>query len=411
MRPSLASSFRLVPLLGLSLAPLACDGPTSTAIAATPPGATSLSSGSPSISPPSGSPSISATVSFPAAEAAPPTARPSGSAVAAPARTSAGIAADASAAERVAALAKDPPRPPSTKGAAFAGPVDVALDGEWLVRLASAEITEVTPNRGGSSITMRVRFKDGKKAALKPEQTGKPTDPRAEIAAYHLDRLLGFGRTAAVVGRSFALEDLRAALVASGADAAFLGRLDKLVVKDGRVDAAMIAWHSAPLVEEAEKPSWAAALSASEPVDGASLSRLAEWSDLAVFDFLIDNPDRLSGGNVLRLDKSGPLIFLDQGAAFGRGRARSGQTLKDRLDEVCRFRKETLAALRQAGSAAKDGSLGALLRKSLARDPIAPVLDEAQLAAVDDREKALEAHVRACSTRLGAASTLAPATR
>ena len=103
-------------------------------------------------------------------------------------------------------------------------------------------------------------------------------------------------------------------------------------------------------------------------------------------------------------------MFLDQGAAFGRARLAAGLTTKAKLEKDCRFRKETLAAVRKAGSgAAKEGSLGALLKSSLARDPLGPVLDDAQIAGVDDRVHALEAHVKACSAKVGAASTLAAA--
>ena len=300
------------------------------------------------------------------------------------------------------ALADKPPRPASGKGAGLVGPVDAALDAEWITRLATAEIVELSPNKGGGSVSLKAKLSDGKKAAIKLQQSGHPTDPRAEIAAYHLDRLLGFGRTAVVVGRSFAVADLRAALVSGGADAAFLERFDRvLIAPEGRIAAALVAWHTAPLTPEEAAPAWASALESKEAVTGDALSRLAEWSDLTVFDFLVDNPDRLSGGNVLRLDKGGPLVFLDQGAAFGKNRLAQKLTLKDRLDKVCRFRKDTLSALTGKGE-----SLGEQLRKSLSADPLAPVLDAAQLAGVDDRAKLLAAHVRACKSRLGAAALL-----
>ena len=308
----------------------------------------------------------------------------------------------------VRALAEHPPRPADGKGAGLAGPVDSALDSGWITRLATAEITELTANRGGGSVSLKARFADGKKAAIKLEQTGHPTDPRAEIAAYHVDRLLGFGRTAVVVGRSFALADLRAALVAGKAEPAFLDRLDKLVVTpDGRVAAAMVAWHTASLVEEAVAPTWADALNTKDPVAPDLLSRVSEWSDLVVFDFLIDNPDRFSGGNILRLDRKGPLVFLDQGAAFGKNRLKEKLTTKDRLEKVCRFQTATLAALARATPAPGKGeTLGEQLGKSLSTDPLAPVLDAAQLAGLDERARALAGHVRACKGRLGAASML-----
>lgn len=312
-------------------------------------------------------------------------------------------------------LADHPPRAPEgsgagSKAAGLEAPVDVSLDGEWLLRLAAAPIVEVTVNKGGGSVSMRVKFADGRKAALKPEQTGHSTDPRAEIAAYHADRILGFGRTAAVAGRRLPHAELRAALVASGADEAFLARFDRNVVaRDGHVDAALIAWHKGPLVEEEIEPAWAALLATGDPVPEGDAAKLAERSDLVLFDFLIDNPDRYSGGNILRLGKGGPLVFLDQGAAFGKNRLARRATTKDILEKVCRFRASTLDALASVGPG-KPERLGALLAASLGRDALAPVLDAAQIAAVDERAATLAEHVRACTERLKHAVTL-PAQR
>lgn len=364
-------------------------------------GATSRTSSPSALAAPSSASSLAPASSVSAAST--PAASTSASAASAP-----GPVIAAAPSPAASALASDPPKPLDGKGAGLSGPVDVTLDGEWILRLATAPIVEVTPNRGGSSVSMRVRFADGKKAAIKPEQTGRPTDPRAEIAAYHVDRLLGFGRTAAVAGRALPAAELRAGLVASGADAAFLERFDRFVtVRDGRVDAALVAWHTAALVEEEAEPAWASILATADPIPDADAVKLGERSDLVVFDFLVDNPDRYSGGNILRLGNGGPLVFLDQGAAFGKKRLEQGLTTRDRLEKVCRFRGATLAALRRVGAGAKTGErLGAVLAKSLGRDALAPVLDAAQIAGIDERAAAVEAHVRGCSAKVGRAGTL-----
>lgn len=341
-------------------------------------------------------PATLATGSLPAsstAEAAGAVPGPKG-APAASGAVRAGLAGGASRA--AAALAAGPPRPPDGKGAGLDGSVDASRDGEWLLRLVTAPIVEVTPNRGGASVSMRVRFADGSKAALKPEQA-HVTDPRAEIAAYHVDRIVGFGRTAAVAGRRIDAAELRAALVSGGAPDAFVARFDReLVVRDGQIGAALIAWHTAALVEEEAEPPWAAALAEDGPAPEGDAVKLGERSDLVVFDFLIDNPDRFSGGNILRLGKGGPLVFLDQGAAFGKNRLALGRTTRDRLEKVCRFRPATLAALRRMGAAGGE-RLSALLAKSLERDALAPVLNAAQLAGVDERLGALLAHAQGCA--------------
>lgn len=321
--------------------------------------------------------------------------------------------------EEVDALLASPPAPPAhvAAHAAWLGPVDTKQDGTWIARLARAPIVEATPNKGGASISIRLRFEDGHRAVWKPEQTGRPTNPMAEIAAFHVDRLLGFGRTAVVVGRRMRAHELRAALVASGADEAYLKRFDEVVTvrdREGRSPAirgAAIAWHNGPLIDEEVAPAWLteALEMPADPGDAGARaplpliaeplrSRVLERSDLMVFDFLIDNADRDSGGNILHLrSKTGPLIFLDQGAAFGDGRLARRVSLAPKLATFCRFRKQTIAALRAFTTS--EQNLGAWLESSLSRDPLAPVLGPAHIAAIGARSKEVLSQVEACRGR------------
>lgn len=275
--------------------------------------------------------------------------------------------------------------------------MDASLDGAWLARLASAPVVEAKPNHGGATITIRFRFADGQRAVFKPEQTHSAGNYRAEIAAYHLDRLLGFDRTAAVAGRSVGLEWLRQSLAASGADAAWLARFDKEVrVHDGRVAGAVIAWHAGRLVPVDPPQGWTTS------VPDALQARVPEWSDMVVFDFLIDNTDRGSGGNVLSLGKGGKLIFLDNAAGFADARMKAGWSLGKMIAPLCRFRRATAAALRATPD------LGARLEASLARDPLAPVLAKGHFAALDARVQKLLAHVDACIAEHGESAVLIP---
>lgn len=294
------------------------------------------------------------------------------------------------------------PRPGGAEHAGFAGPVDASRDKQWLERLASAPITELTRNPGGATITIRVRFSDGTRAVWKPEQKHSASNFRAEIAAYHLDRIVGFSRTAAVVGRSLGYPHVLEHLEASNADPEFIERFRAEVpARDGRVAGAMIAWHAGKLVSAEPPKGWTEGLRSKEPVREELAKRMPEWSDLIVFDFLIDNTDRWSGGNVLSLGGGG-LIFLDNAAAFAPWRASRGETNQSRLEPVCRFRRATVEALRALGpAAAPEARLGARLERSLAGDPLAPVLGKAQLRAVDTRVERLLEHVERCTTELG----------
>ncbi len=289
--------------------------------------------------------------------------------------------------------------PPAPVAAGCFGPIAPGGDGPALTRLASAPITAVKPNRGGSSVTLRVRFDDGGRAVFKPEQKHWRVGHRAEIAAYHLDRRLCFLRTAPVAGRSLDAKLLRRHLEANGADEKFLKRFDdEVIVRDGHVDGALIAWHEKSLANAEPPRGWSDA-------DGGAVTselaaRLPEYSDMMVFDFVADNSDRFSGGNVLSLGKGGPLIFLDNAAGFTPWR--KDTTLEKLMKPLCRFRRATVEALRAVGPAAAPGRrLSALLEASLARDALAPVLNKAQLAAADARLAALLEHVDGCVDSLG----------
>ena len=278
----------------------------------------------------------------------------------------------------------------SLPGAAFAGPIERESDAAWLERLATQPIVDVVRNKGGATITLRVRFADGKRAAFKPEQRHSASNYRAEIAAFHLDRVLGFGRTAPVLGRSVDAGRLRQWLEHAETDPKWLERFDESVlVRDGRVRGALIAWHEKRLTSAAPPPRWTAALL---DADAGALpeERALEWSDLVLFDYLIDNTDRWSGGNVLALGDGGPLIFLDNAAGFMR--KVGAEPEKSPVAKVCRFRKQTVATLR----AASDGKLGELLGASLAGDPLGSALTPGQLREVDRRVGLLLEHVDRC---------------
>lgn len=284
---------------------------------------------------------------------------------------------------------------PSAVNAGLPGPVDPARDADALSRLAAEPIASIVENRGGSSVTFKARFADGARAAVKPEQEKWRVGHRAEIAAYHLDRVLGLGRVAPVAGRRFERAALRAHLVAAGAKDDWLARFDRDVIdRNAVIDAAVIAWHPKTLGRAEPPRGWTDGLSSDEGPRADVASRLGEWSDMVVFDFLIDNTDRWSGGNVLTLGPGGPLIYLDNAAGFSPWR--NGATTRERLDPLCRFRKPTIDALR----ALTARGLGATLAKSLKHDALSPVLNDGQLAELDVRARLLLEHADRCVARL-----------
>src|SRR6185503_20085746 len=81
-----------------------------------------------------------------------------------------------------------------------------------LDRLRTQPVTRLKLNHGGSSISFRVDFADGSRAAWKPTQTNTQTIPRKEIAAYRLNRLLGLNAVPPAAPRAVSRDDLFAHL-------------------------------------------------------------------------------------------------------------------------------------------------------------------------------------------------------
>ena len=85
----------------------------------------------------------------------------------------------------------------------------MGMDDELLIeRMRTAEIKQAKLNKGGSSISFRLDFVDGSRAAFKPEQINPQTVPRKEVAAYRINRWLGFNAVPPATMRTFHHDEL-----------------------------------------------------------------------------------------------------------------------------------------------------------------------------------------------------------
>ena len=117
-----------------------------------------------------------------------------------------------------------------------------ASDAELLAPLGAAKVTRVKWNQGGTSLSLRLDFANGARAAFKPEQIHLQSEPRREIAAYHLDRLIGLGRVPPAKPGAIPLADLIA-----GIDPASRGQVaDRLMkettIRDGVLHGELSWW-------------------------------------------------------------------------------------------------------------------------------------------------------------------------
>ncbi len=186
------------------------------------------------------------------------------------------------------------------------------LDEEVLAKLCSLQVKSIRPLGGGSSIKLRVTFVDGSQAAVKPNQL-RITRYQAEVAAYKLSRALGLAVVPPSCVRTFSKEALQ-----TGMPKDLRERMDQELVVDehGNVKTAVIQWVSGLRNMKLEQADWwRPLLKTGEPIPSGKHKRVAEISTLLLFDYLLLNFDRWSGGNTTEAD--GEMIYIDQGAGFG----------------------------------------------------------------------------------------------
>lgn len=293
-----------------------------------------------------------------------------------------------------------------------------------LDRLTHGRVIEVKDSPGGRSVAFRVKFADGTRGFYKPEQTFSAAHWYSEVVAYYLDRALGLKRVPPTVSRRMRWAKL------SGMAEKHPRKNEVVVNEDGTVKGALIWWlpkRLVPLETPAGWENWvriepwpkwkispcqrpieyAEALTKQRAARGKSLTylyysipepdrdeRAAELSDMIVFDFLTHNVDRWGGNNcnVLLHGPGGPLIFLDNGAGFSEGPARTN-LMDVRLEVVQRFRRKTIDALRKLDLAK--------FKADLNRDRLAPLLSDQNFKGLEIRRSAVLRRVTRLTTKFG----------
>ncbi|MGD8317329.1 MAG: hypothetical protein PVH21_00575 [Myxococcales bacterium] len=299
-------------------------------------------------------------------------------------------------------------------------------DAPRVAALRHQPIAEVEKGRGGRSLAFLITLEDGTKGYFKPKQTFSAAHWYSEVAAYYLDRELGFGRVPPTTGRRLAWSDLESA--AHGDRRVSELRVDA----DGTLQGAFIWWIPEPLKRLRMGRKWERWVRVQKtlpitpyqrPVDYRSdlngrpgvreatdprrpeagrpdlEGRPAELSDLIVFDYLTQNVDRWGGDftNVRTRGPGGPLIYLDNGAGFWLGQQRLG-LMEARLKALQRFRRSSIEAVRQLDVER--------FAERLRSDPLAPVLNQRQLQGLEQRRVAVLEHVQAMIDRFGESKVL-----
>jgi hypothetical protein len=307
------------------------------------------------------------------------------------AAVAASLAAPVAPIERVAALevaprAITPPVPDNVFG---------APDAELLAPIGATPLIKVKLNRGGTSLSLRLDFASGARAAFKPLQVHPQSDPRREIAAYRVDRLLGLGHVPPAKPAAFTVQALVAAIEPASRAHAIQRITDEGLARRGvlvgelswwvpEIKAVRIGGH---LIDEpAGEAVWTGYLQAgvTRPVELAPL--LTQIATAIVFDVVIDNSDRWSGNNTQGSSDNRILYFMDNTLSFSQFTLGHATNLS-KLHRIQVFPRSLIAKLRALTVEALAASIGP------DDDLLGPLLSPAELRAVVARRDHVVAYV------------------
>lgn len=299
--------------------------------------------------------------------------------------------------------------------------------------LATAPISRVHVFSPGTQFKFLIKFENGNFAIAKPMRLKRDAywgynkthlswkDPErhtAEIAAFHLDRILGFRRVAPCVGRKVDLlnefllksqdDGLLDTLEWRGDDICFVGdcpavfcNKDRIIcAENGTLEISVcqkLRWKNgrSPFHEEANPwdhyvvhngLNWRKKNVCIDILKMPKISHgrfFLDVMEMTMFDYLIRNYDRHHYSLMRAINYTLSFVVLvDNGKGFGNP-FEDDRKCMAAIYQCCRFRKSTFERMLDL---TKEGNkLGDLMRKSLLEDPVAPILTEEFFPALDRR--------------------------
>jgi hypothetical protein len=286
-----------------------------------------------------------------------------------------------------------------------------AHDDVLLAPLGAARVTRIKPNQGGTSLSLRIDFANGARASFKPEQTWPQSDPRREVAAYRMDRLLGIGHVPPAKPIKFTVAELLAA-----ADPQLRTYTTKRITEEaiarGGVLRGMVSWWIPEI-----RDLWVNGLEGNDP---AAFKELISYLRFGVevpakykavrdqlatcilFDVVINNADRFSGSNTKVSPDLRTLYFMDNTLSFLPAEAGHKMNLRA-FHGIQIFPRGLVKRLREL---TLDQVKAAL---TLADDPVGlgPLLTDEEIAAIISRKDNALTHIDGLITQFGEDAVLA----
>jgi hypothetical protein len=269
----------------------------------------------------------------------------------------------------------------TTPSTVFGAPDDVLL-----APLGVGPVTRVKINRGGTSLSLRIDFANGARCAFKPEQIHLHSNPRKEIAAYRIDRLLQIGHVQPAKAIKIPLADVLAAADAETRAATIQKITTEAIPRDGELRGVASWWIpeirdariNGAFVDQAEGMAiWTQELKIGVPIPANHRALDEQLSTLVVFDVVTDNFDRWSGSNTKVSPDHKVLYFMDNAIAFSKYKQGHDMNLGP-FRRVQKFSKGLITRLR----ALTVESVTAALDVTGQDAGLGPLLDAEQIAAV-----------------------------
>uniref|UniRef100_A0A3Q3WYT6 FAM20 C-terminal domain-containing protein n=1 Tax=Mola mola TaxID=94237 RepID=A0A3Q3WYT6_MOLML len=315
-------------------------------------------------------------------------------------------------------------------------------------QLATHRIVSAVQKPGGTQLKLVMSFPNYGQAMFKPMKQERDEETNynlyyfsdferhnAEIAAFHLDRILGYRRVPPVVGRLVdvvkEIKDIttdhklaRTFFTSPVGNVCFYGQCSYYCSTEHAVCArptnleaslavmlpdlslaARRSWRSpwrrsysrSKLANWESQPSYCSTVKKTVPYNEGTT--LVDFIDMVILDFLMSNMDRHHYETFEKFGNHTFLLHLDNGRAFGR-HSKDEPSILAPLEQCCRIRRSTWLRLRLLSL--PQYRLSDVMRASLSQDPlhsVAPLLSEPHLAALNRRLETVLETVSRCQER------------
>ncbi|KAF7661302.1 hypothetical protein LDENG_00264610 [Lucifuga dentata] len=318
--------------------------------------------------------------------------------------------------------------------------------------LVTQRITSVAMKSGGTQLKLIMTFQNYGQALFKPmKQTREQETPpdffyfsdferhNAEIAAFHLDRILDFRRVPPVAGRlvnmTREIRDVtrdkklwRTFFISPANNVCFYGECSyycstehALCGKPDQIEGSLAAflpdlalakrktwrnpwrrsYHKRKKAEWEVDPDYCDEVKQTPPYDRGT--RLLDIMDMTIFDFLMGNMDRHHYETFEKFGNDTFIIHLDNGRGFGK-HSHDELSILVPLSQCCRLKKSTYLRLQLL--AKEEYQLSSLMEESLLRDRLSPVLIQPHLKAMDRRLRLVLQVLAGCIEKEGYSSVV-----